>query len=62
MNSFIETLQNVMKRITESSVEMNDTVDEVGKDVTLSDADARDISVTMDKLSASMEDILREVL
>lgn len=61
MNSFIETLQNVMKRITESSVEMNDTVDEVGKDVTLSDADARDISVTMDKLSASMEDVSHSV-
>lgn len=57
VNSFIETLQNVMKRITESSDEMNRTVEEVGQDVALSDADAQDISETMDKLSAAMENV-----
>lgn len=57
VNSFIETLQNVMKRITESSVDMNHIVDDVGKEVTLSDDDARDISVAMEELSASMENV-----
>ena len=61
VNSFVETLQNVMKRITESSVDINHIVDDVGKEVTLSDNDAKDISVVMEELSASMEDVSHSV-
>ncbi|MCI7130159.1 MAG: methyl-accepting chemotaxis protein [Lachnospiraceae bacterium] len=57
VNSFIETLQNVMKRITVSSIDMNRIVDEVEEGVNLADDNARDISAVMEELSASMSDV-----
>lgn len=61
VNSFIETLQNVMNRITDSSIEMNRIVDEVGKEVNLADDSARDISAAMEELSAAMSDVTGSV-
>ncbi len=61
VNSFIETLQKVMRRITESSFDMNAIVDEVGKEVTLSDDSARDISAAMEELSAAMANVSSSV-
>lgn len=61
VNSFVETLQNIMKGITKSSININEIVDNVGKEVTLSDNDARDISASMEELSASMEDVSHSV-
>ena len=61
VNGFIETLQNVMQSITESSKEMNNIVDLVGKKITLSDDNARDISAAMEELSASMSDVTNSV-
>lgn len=61
VNAFIETLQNVMHRITDSSKEMNSIVDVVGKEVTLSDDNARDISAAMEELSAAMSDVTTSV-
>ena len=61
VNSFIETLQKVMRRITESSFDMNAIVDEVGKEVTLSDDSARDISAAMEELSAAMSNVSSSV-
>lgn len=57
VNSFIETLQSVMKRITVSSLDMNQIIDEVEKGVNLADDNARDISAVMEELSASMSDV-----
>lgn len=62
VNTFIETLQKVMKRIAESSLDMNTIVDEVGKEVTLSDDNARDISSAMEELSAAMSDVTNSVV
>ena len=61
VNAFIETLQNVMHRITDSSKEMNSIVDVVGKEITLSDDNARDISAAMEELSAAMSDVTTSV-
>ena len=61
VDSFIETLQNVMKRITESSIDMNQIVDEVGEEVNLADDRARDISAAMEELSAAMSDVSHSV-
>ena len=57
VNSFIETLQNVMKRITVSSIDMHQIIDEVEEGVNLADDNARDISAVMEELSASMSDV-----
>ena len=61
VNSFIETLQNVMHSITVSSQDMNVIVDMVGKEISLSDDSARDISAAMEELSAAMEDVSSSV-
>ena len=61
VNSFIETLQNVMKRITVSSVNMNQIVDEVEKEVNLADDSAKDISAVMEELTAAMTDVSSSV-
>ncbi len=58
VNGFIETLQNVMQSITESSKEMNNIVNLVGKKITLSDDNARDISAAMEELSAGSDELL----
>ena len=57
VNSFIETLQNVMNRITDSSDNMNQIVDEVERKISSADDSANDISAVMEELSASMLDV-----
>ena len=57
VNLFTETLQGIMKRITQSSVDMNEIVDEVGKRVDYADGSSKDISSAMVTLSDSMSNV-----
>lgn len=57
VNLFTETLQNIMMRITQSSVDMNEIVDEVGKRVSFADGSSKDISSAMITLSTSMSNV-----
>ncbi|MEE1305193.1 MAG: methyl-accepting chemotaxis protein [Agathobacter sp.] len=57
VNLFTETLQGIMQRITQSSVDMNEIVDEVGKRVDFADGSSRDISSAMVTLSSSMSNV-----
>ena len=54
VNAFILTLQNIMKHISESSVEMNRFVSDVDEKIRCSEQNSGDISVAMEELSASM--------
>lgn len=54
VNAFILTLQNIMKHISESSVEMNRIVSDVDEKIRCSEQNSGDISVAMEELSASM--------
>ena len=51
---FIDTLQNVMGRITDSSLRMNQIIREVDDKVRSSNENSDDISAAMEELSASM--------
>ena len=53
-NAFIDTLQNVMGRITDSSLRMNQIIREVDDKVRSSNENSDDISTAMEELSASM--------
>ena len=54
VNAFIDTLQNVMGRITDSSLRMNQIIREVDDKVRSSNENSEDISAAMEELSASM--------
>lgn len=54
VNAFIDTLQNVMGRITDSSLRMNQIIREVDDKVRSSNENSDDISTAMEELSASM--------
>ena len=54
VNAFIDTLQNVMGRITDSSLRMNQIIREVDDKVRSSNENSDDISAAMEELSASM--------
>lgn len=54
VNAFIETLQSVMNRITDSSMQMNQIIGEVDEKIRCSNENSDDISAAMEELSASM--------
>lgn len=54
VNAFIETLQSVMSRITDSSMQMNQIIGEVDEKIRCSNENSDDISAAMEELSASM--------
>ena len=54
VNAFIDTLQNVMGRITDSSLRMNQIIREVDDKARSSNENSDDISAAMEELSASM--------
>ena len=57
INSFIETLQSVLERISDSTRKMNCVVETVSEKVTLANDRSNDISATMEELSAAMTDV-----
>ena len=54
VNAFIQTLQNVMERISDSSRQINEIVSEVDDKIRSSNEKSDDISAVMEQLSASM--------
>ena len=61
MNAFIETLQRVMDRITDSSLQMHRIIGEVDVKIHNSNANSDDISAAMEELSASMISVTETV-
>lgn len=61
VNSFIDTLQNIMASITDGSIEMNRVMYEVDERVKQSNDNSNDISAAMEELSASMESVTETV-
>ena len=61
VNAFINTLQDIMASITDSSAEMNRVILEVDNKVCLSNDNSNDISSAMEELSASMESVTETI-
>ncbi|WP_455719137.1 methyl-accepting chemotaxis protein [Agathobacter sp.] len=61
VNAFINTLQDIMTSITDSSAKMNKVILEVDDKVRLSNDNSNDISSAMEELSASMESVSETV-
>lgn len=55
VNAFIQTLQDVMERISDSSRQMDEIVSEVNVKIQNSNENSNDISAVMEELSASMQ-------
>ncbi len=61
INMFIETLQNIMGKITEDSQRLDVIVGSVSENVTTANDSSCDVSVVMEELSASMEEVAATV-
>lgn len=61
INVFIDTLQDIMKHIKESTISLNDIVSNVVDKVTTANDDSTEISSVMEELSASMEEVASTV-
>ncbi len=57
INNFIETLQNIMVRITDNSTRLEEIVGSVSGSVGTANESSTDISAVMEELSASMEEV-----
>lgn len=57
INKFIDTLENIMHQINQSSSQMHNIVEDVGEKISFVDDNSNDISAAMEELSASMENV-----
>lgn len=57
INMFIETLQNIMRQITENSTQLDSIVGVVSEKVSTANASSFDTSSVMEELSATMEEV-----
>lgn len=57
INIFVETLQRIMRSITQESNSLDNIVNQVAEKVNIANSDACDVSATTEELSASMEEI-----
>ena len=57
INVFLETLEQVMNKITKSADGLQVNVSDVNKNVRMADQNTNEISATMEELSASMEEV-----
>ncbi len=57
VNTFLNRLQIVMKKLQIESTRLDDSVNEVVSQVTLSNSSVNDVSATLQQLSASMQEI-----
>ena len=57
INIFLEGLQQIMKRIQTNSIQLDESVNAVVRQVSVSNENANDVSATLEELSASMEEI-----
>ena len=57
INKFIETLQNIIRRIDQSTLQINQVIEAVGDDVSTCNDNAQNISSALEELSATMEEV-----
>ncbi|MBE5960117.1 MAG: methyl-accepting chemotaxis protein [Lachnospiraceae bacterium] len=57
INVFLETLNQVMAKITDSAISLNNNVSGVNENVRRADQNTNEISATMEELAASMEEV-----
>jgi methyl-accepting chemotaxis protein len=57
INSFIETLQGIISKVTENAISLDSIVSRVTKNVSNANGSSCDISAAMEQLSASMEEV-----
>lgn len=57
INSFLDQLQNIMKKLRTSSEGLNLQVSSINSSIVVSENSASDVSATMEEMSASMEEI-----
>ena len=62
INNFIETLQNIMKKITENTHNLDTTVGNVADKVIKANDNSCDISAVMEELSSSMEEVSATII
>lgn len=61
INKFIETLQKIMKKITNNSSSLEEIVGQVSGNVSTANFNSTDISAVMEELAASMEEVTTAV-
>lgn len=61
INSFLETLQTIMKSISENAVKLDGVIDKVTESVETANGNATDISAVTEQLSASMQEVTATV-
>ena len=57
INSFLDQLQNIMKKLRSGSEGLNVQVSNINSSIVISENSASDVSATMEEMSASMEEI-----
>lgn len=57
INQFLDILQNTIGKIVEGSKNLDNMINSVGENVTVSDDNAQDVSSAMEELSATMQEI-----
>lgn len=57
INQFLDILQNTIGKIVEGSKNLDNMINSVGENVTVSNDDAQDVSSAMEELSATMQEI-----
>ena len=57
INSFLDQLQNIMKKLRSGSEGLNVQVNNINSSIVISENSASDVSATMEEMSASMEEI-----
>lgn len=57
INQFLDILQNIIGKIVEGSKNLDNMINSVGENVTVSNDNAQDVSSAMEELSATMQEI-----
>lgn len=62
INAFLDTLQSIMKSISENAFKLDSVIDKVNESVETANSSATDISAVSEELSASMQEVAATVL
>lgn len=62
INAFLNTLQSIMKSISENACKLDTVIDKVNESVETANSSATDISAVSEELSASMQEVAATVL
>ena len=56
-NTFVDRLQGIMKKVTNNSTRLDQSIDTINKEVSQSAQNINEVSATMEELAASMEEV-----